>query len=86
MVLDLKPKTRRNTHVKGNRMENYVKTADFRNKYCLAYKEGPMAANLFLLMCELEDMHGPLEFTEEDLSRLMNRRFGAGAREFQLGL
>lgn len=47
----------------------------FRRKYDQIYRQDPMAANTFLLICELADEKGKVETSPEELAELMTARF-----------
>ena len=47
----------------------------FRRKYDRLFKRDPLAANGFLLLCELADDKGYVETNEQDLANLMAARF-----------
>ena len=58
----------------------------FRREYDKFFKKDPLAANAFLLLCELADNKGKVVFKDPiaDLQELMVARFGEGIREYQL--
>jgi len=47
----------------------------FRRKYNRLFRKDPLAANTFLLLCELADEKGQVETNEKDLADLMTARF-----------
>ncbi len=47
----------------------------FRRDYDRIFKRDPMAANTFLLICELADKKGQVETSPEELAELMAARF-----------
>ena len=47
----------------------------FKRKYNRIFKEDPVAANMFLLLCELADKNGQVETSEEELAQLIQARF-----------
>lgn len=47
----------------------------FKRKYNGIFKKDPIAANMFLLLCELADKNGQVETNEEELAELMAARF-----------
>lgn len=47
----------------------------FKRKYNRTFKENPVAANMFLLLCELADKNGQVETNEEELAELFPARF-----------
>lgn len=47
----------------------------FKKKYIKLFKENPMAANVFLLLCELADKRGEAITSDEELAELMAVRF-----------
>jgi hypothetical protein len=47
----------------------------FKRKYKKLYKKDPLAANTFLLLCELADEHGQVVTNEEELAELIAARF-----------
>ncbi len=47
----------------------------FQRKYDKIFQWSPEAANLFLLVCELADKNGQVKTTEEELSKLLAKRF-----------
>lgn len=56
----------------------------FRKKYDRIFKKNPMAANTFLLLCELANKQGQIQTNEQELAELMSARFGDGLKEYQL--
>jgi len=55
----------------------------FRRDYNRAFEIDPMAANAFLLLCEMADEKGRVETTPEEIAELMAARFEDPA-EYQL--
>ena len=55
----------------------------FRREYNRIFKKDPLAANTFLLICELADKNGQVETNEEELAELMAVRFN-DPREYAL--
>ena len=55
----------------------------FKRKYKKLFKKDPLAANTFLLLCELADERGQVETNEEELAELMAVRFN-DPREYAL--
>jgi hypothetical protein len=47
----------------------------FKKKYDWLYKQDPVAANTFLLVCELADEMGKLEASPDELAILFAARF-----------
>jgi len=47
----------------------------FKRKYKKLFKKDPLAANTFLLLCELADEKGQVETNEQELAELMAARF-----------
>ena len=47
----------------------------FKKEYRRLYKKDPLAANMFLLLCELTDENGQIETNEEELAELIAARF-----------
>ncbi len=47
----------------------------FKKKYDWLYKQDPLAANTFLLVCELADEGGQVETSPEELAILFAARF-----------
>ena len=47
----------------------------FKRKYNRIFKKDPLAANTFLLVCELADENGQVQTTEEEIAELMAARF-----------
>lgn len=47
----------------------------FRKKYNWLYKQDPLAANTFLLVCEIADERGRVETSPEELAVLFAARF-----------
>ena len=58
----------------------------FRKIYDRIFQKNPLAANAFLLLCELADEKGQVVFKDPvtDLQELMVVRFGEGMRNRQL--
>ena len=58
----------------------------FRKEYDKLFSENPLAANAFLLLCELADEKGQVVLKDPvaDLQELMVARFGEGIRSYQL--
>lgn len=56
----------------------------FRRRYNRIFKKDPLAANMFLLICELADKSGQVETSEEELAELMTARFNDPA-EYAFG-
>ena len=52
-----------------------VPNRKLRRKYDKIYRQDPMAANTFLLICELTDEKGQVETSPEELVELMAARF-----------
>jgi len=48
---------------------------NFRRKYRRLFKRDPLAANAFLLLCELADQKGRIQTSPEELAELMAVRF-----------
>ena len=55
----------------------------FKRKYNRLFKKDPLAANTFLLLCELADEKGQVKTSEEELAQLIQARF-EDPREYQL--
>ena len=47
----------------------------FKRKYNRLFKKDPLAANTFLLLCELADEKGQVKTNEEELAIMMQARF-----------
>jgi hypothetical protein len=47
----------------------------FKKAYNKLYREDPLQANLFLLLCELADENGQVETSSDELMRLAEARF-----------
>lgn len=47
----------------------------FRKKYNWLFKKDPLAANTFLLLCELADKKGQVVTNEKEIAELMAIRF-----------
>jgi len=47
----------------------------FRKEYNKLFRRDPLAANVFLLLCELADNKGQVKTNEEELGKLMAFRF-----------
>ena len=47
----------------------------FKKKYDKLFKKDPLAANTFLLVCELADERGQVETSPEELAILFAARF-----------
>ena len=47
----------------------------FRKKYNWLFKKDPLAANIFLLLCELADEKGQVITNEKEIAELMAIRF-----------
>ena len=61
----------------------FIPNRKFRHKYRRLFKKDPLAANTFLLLCELADDSGQVKTNPEELSQLMAVRF-EDPREYQL--
>jgi hypothetical protein len=64
----------------------FIPNRKFKRDYDRIYKKDPVAANVFLLMCELADEHGQVKFTEPaevEIQRLLMARFD-DLRAYQL--
>ena len=55
----------------------------FKREYKQLFKKDPLAANTFLLLCELADERGQVETNPKGLAELMQARF-EDPREYQL--
>jgi len=53
----------------------FVPNRRFKRKYNRIFRKDPIAANTFLLICELADKNGQVETNEEELAELMAARF-----------
>lgn len=53
----------------------FVPNRKFKKEYRRLYKRDPLAANMFLLLCELADENGQVKTDEEELAELMAVRF-----------
>jgi hypothetical protein len=53
----------------------FVPNRKFKRKYNRIFKKDPLAANTFLLLCELADENGQVQTSEEELAELMATRF-----------
>ena len=47
----------------------------FKKRYDKIFRKDPLAANTYLLLCELADGKGQIETNEEELAELMAARF-----------
>lgn len=47
----------------------------FKKAYNKLYREDPLQANLFLLLCELADDNGQVESSPDELMQLAEARF-----------
>ena len=56
-------------------MMKFKPTRRFKKKYDWLYKQDPLAANTFLLVCELADERGQVETSLEELATLFAARF-----------
>jgi hypothetical protein len=56
---------------------------NFKKKYDWLYKKDPLAANTFLLICELADERGQVVTDEKEIAELMAARF-EDSREYAL--
>ena len=61
----------------------FVPNREFKRKYKQLFKKDPLAANTFLLLCELADEKGQAETSEEELAELLALRFN-DLRGYQL--
>jgi len=64
----------------------FIPNRKFKRDYDRIYKKDPVAANVFLLMCELADEKGQVSFTEPaeiEIQRLLMARFD-DLRAYQL--
>jgi hypothetical protein len=61
----------------------FVPNREFKRKYKQLFKKDPLAANTFLLLCELADERGQVKTNEEELAELMAIRFN-DPREYAL--
>lgn len=53
----------------------FVPNRRFKRKYNRLFKKDPLAANTFLLLCELADEKGQVKTNEQELADLMTARF-----------
>ncbi len=53
----------------------FVLNRKFKRGYDKLFKKDPLAANTFLLLCELADERGQVETSEEGLAQLIQARF-----------
>ena len=53
----------------------FVPNRIFKRKYKRLFRKDPLAANTFLLLCELADEKGQVETNEQELADLMTARF-----------
>jgi hypothetical protein len=56
----------------------------FKKKYDSLYKQNPLAANTFLLICELADERGQVVINEREIAELVAVRFNDPS-EYALG-
>lgn len=63
-------------------MGNFIPTREFKRKYDRLFKEDPIMANIFLLMCEMADKNGKIKLKNgpdgipgEEIYNLMRDRF-----------
>jgi hypothetical protein len=56
----------------------------FKRKYDKLYKTDPLAANTFLLLCELANEKGQVKTDPEELAKLLAARFNDPYREYAL--
>ncbi len=61
----------------------FVPNRRFKRKYKQLFNKDPLAANTFLLLCEIADEKGQIETSEEELAKLIQARFD-DPREYQL--
>lgn len=64
----------------------FIPNRRFKRDYDRIFKKDPVAANVFLLMCELADEKGQVSFTEPaevEIQRLLMARFD-DLRAYQL--
>jgi hypothetical protein len=64
----------------------FIPNRKFKRDYDRIFKKDPVAANVFLLMCELADEKGQVSFTEPaevEIQRLLMARFD-DLRAYQL--
>ena len=61
----------------------FVPNRKFKKKYDRLFRKDPLAANTFLLLCELADNEGQVETNEGELAELIQARF-EDPREYQL--
>jgi len=54
---------------------NFKPNRKFRRRYDRLFKKDPMAANAFLLLCELADNNGQVKTDPEELAVLLAARF-----------
>jgi hypothetical protein len=62
----------------------FIPNKKFRKKYNKIFKRDPLAANTFLLLCEIADEKGQVVTNEEEIAELMAIRF-EDPREYALG-
>ena len=56
-------------------MAHFTPNRKFRRKYDRLFKRDPLAANTFLLLCELADAKGRVQTTPKELAALLPERF-----------
>ena len=54
---------------------NFKATRKFKKKYNKLFKKDPLAANTFLLLCELANEKGQVKTNPDELATLMAIRF-----------
>ncbi len=64
-------------------MTPFTPPGRFRRDYDKAFRKGPLAANMLLLLCELADDKGQVKTDEVELARLITARFD-DPRAYQL--
>ena len=63
---------------------NFKATRKFKKKYNKLFKKDPLAANTFLLLCELANEKGQVETDPEELLNLLAARFNDPCQEYAL--
>lgn len=53
----------------------FTPNRNFKKKYDKLFKKDPLAANTFLLVCELADEKGQVVTNEQEIAELMGARF-----------
>ncbi len=55
--------------------KTFTPNRKFRRKYDRVFRKDPMAANIFLLVCEISNEKGQVKISPEELAALLVTRF-----------